>query len=64
MMTFNKFVDDLCLSGAWIKDRINGHNPYVSGKSYNKSVTKKIRKALGYTIWKIKISIPIYMMKI
>ena len=39
-----KFSDHLCKSGAWIQDRINGYIP-----SNRKSLTKKIRKALGYT---------------
>ena len=39
-----KFSDSMTLSGAWIQDRING-------KTWNNrsSLTKKIRKALGYT---------------
>ena len=39
-----KFSDDLCLKGAWIQDRINGKMPRDRG-----SLTKKIRKALGFT---------------
>jgi hypothetical protein len=39
-----KFSDYLCKSGAWIQDRINGKMPRDRG-----SLTKKIRKALGYT---------------
>jgi len=39
-----KFSDYLALSGAWIQDRINGKMPKDRG-----SLTKKIRKALGYT---------------
>ncbi len=38
------FSDHLCKSGAWIQDRINGKYPRDRG-----SLTKKIRKALGYT---------------
>ena len=38
------FSDNLCKSGAWIQDRINGKYPKDRG-----SLTKKIRKALGYT---------------
>lgn len=37
------FSDSLCLKGAWIQDRINGKMPKDRG-----SLTKKIRKALGY----------------
>lgn len=39
-----KFSDSMCKSGAWIVDRINGKYPRDRG-----SLTKKIRKALGYT---------------
>jgi len=39
-----RFLDDLCLSGAWINDRIEGTN-----RNHRKSLAKKIRKALGYT---------------
>ena len=38
------FSDYMCKSGAWIQDRINGKKPKDRG-----SLTKKIRKALGYT---------------
>jgi len=38
------FCDHLALSGAWIQDRINGKMPKDRG-----SLTKKIRKALGFT---------------
>ena len=39
-----RMSDYICLSGAWIKDRINHKNPKDRG-----SLTKKIRKALGFT---------------
>lgn len=39
-----KFSDSMCKSGAWIVDRINDKYPRDRG-----SLTKKIRKALGYT---------------
>lgn len=42
-------VDDLCLSGAWVNDRLTGESPSSIRRSYSKSLTKKIRKALGYT---------------
>jgi len=45
-----KFVDQLCLSGAWITDRINGKSGVPSNSNYRGSLTKKIRKALGYNI--------------
>ena len=40
-----KFSDYLSLSGAWIQDRINNRYPKDRG-----SLTKKIRKALGFLI--------------
>ena len=40
-----KMVDSICLSGAWIMDRLKGKYPKDKG-----SLTKKIRKALGYTL--------------
>ena len=44
-----KFIDQLCLSGAWIYDRIEGKSGIPSNRNYRGSLTKKIRKALGYT---------------
>ena len=41
------YADSLCLSGAWIYDRLTGHTTW-SGSKYKGSLTKKIRKALGY----------------
>lgn len=43
-------VDNLCLSGAWIKDRLSGIAGFVGSNTYKKSLAKKIRKALGYTV--------------
>ena len=40
----DKFTNSLALSGAWIQDRINGKQRNERG-----SLTKKIRKALGFT---------------
>ena len=40
----DKFSDNICLSGAWIKDRIDGYSN-VDEETY----TSKIRKALGFT---------------
>ena len=40
-----KFTDQLCLSGAWIQDRINGFE-----YKHKLGLTKKVRKALGYTL--------------
>ena len=37
------FIDTLCLSGAWIHDRLNNKKPRDRG-----SLTKNIRKVLGY----------------
>ena len=44
-----KFCDQMCLSGAWIQDRINGYIGTIHSKTYRRSLTKKIRKALGFT---------------
>jgi len=44
------FIDSLCLSGAWIEDRINKKTSIPGNIKYNGSLTKKIRKALGYTL--------------
>lgn len=38
-----RMADDFALLAAWIYDRLNGENP-----SARRSVTNKIRKALGY----------------
>ena len=43
--SIEKMVDSIFLSGAWIMDRIKGKYPKDS-----KSLTKKIRRALGYTL--------------
>lgn len=46
----DKFIDQLCLSGAWIHDRIEKKSGVPSNRKYRGSLTKKIRKALGYTL--------------
>lgn len=43
-------VEQLCFTYAWIIDRLNNRIGFVGGKGYNKSMSKKIRKALGYSI--------------
>ena len=43
--SIEKMVDGICLSGAWIMDRLKGKYPKDRG-----SLTKKVRKALGYTL--------------
>ena len=43
--SIEKMVDGICLSGAWIMDRLKGKYPNDRG-----SLSKKIRKALGYTL--------------
>jgi len=42
-----KFTDNMCLSGAWVQDRLNGKSPFVHKKG---SLTRKIKKSLGYNI--------------
>lgn len=44
-----KLIDSLCLSGAWIRDKLEGYTG-PCGNNYKGSLTKKIRKALGYNI--------------
>lgn len=42
--------EQLCFTYAWVVDQLNNKDGFVGGKTYNKSTTKKIRKALGYTL--------------
>jgi hypothetical protein len=46
----SRLVDSLCLSGAWIDDRLNGKSGVPGAADYRGSRTKAIRKALGYNI--------------
>mgnify|MGYP005849973847 CR=1 FL=1 len=48
--TSEKLIDNLCLSGAWIQDRLLGKKGVTHSPTYKKSLTKKIRKALGYNL--------------
>ena len=43
--SIENMVNSICLSGAWIMDRLNGK--YTNDRG---SLTKKIRRALGYTL--------------
>ena len=43
--SIEKMVDSICLSDAWIMDRLKGKYPNDRG-----SLTKKVRRALGYTL--------------
>lgn len=45
-----RLVDELCLSGAWIKDRLDGKSGNPHSDKYKGSLSKKIRKSLGYTL--------------
>lgn len=45
-----KLIDSLCLSGAWVQDRLTGKTGTTHSSTYKKSLTKKIRKALGYNL--------------
>jgi hypothetical protein len=44
-----KLIDNLCLAGAWINDRLTGKSGIIHAKEYRGSLSKKVRKALGYT---------------
>lgn len=44
-----KIVDNRCLSGAWIYDRIQSKTCTIHNPQYKGSLTKKIRNALEYT---------------
>lgn len=46
----DKFIEHLCLSGSWLYDRIAGNSTNVGAKEYRKSLTKKVRKVLGFTL--------------
>ena len=45
-----KLTDSLCLSGAWIQDKLTGRVGVPSHPEYRGSLTKKVRKALGYNV--------------
>lgn len=46
----NKLTDSLCLSGAWVRDRLTGFSGAPNTPEYRGSLTKKVRKALGYNV--------------
>jgi hypothetical protein len=41
-------VDNFCLSGAWIQDRLDGKSNDPCSEKYKGSLSEKIGKALGY----------------
>ena len=43
-------LDQFCFTYAWIIDKLNGNSGLVGGKGYKSSMTKKVRKAMGYTV--------------
>lgn len=45
-----RVIDNLCLAGAWVHDRLNGKAGYRGGDKYGSSRAKRIRKILGYTL--------------
>ena len=45
-----KKLDDMALLTAWVTDRLDNRVACVSNKTYRGSLTKKIRKALGYNL--------------
>ena len=44
------YTDSVCLSGAWLKDRLMGYTGTHHHPTYGKTLTKKIRRALGYVV--------------
>lgn len=44
-----RIVDNVCLHAAWIYDRIQDKTCTHHSPDYRRSLTKKIRKALGFT---------------
>lgn len=42
-------IDRIIRMGGWISDRLNGFATYPNGNNYKKSLSKKLRKILGYT---------------
>lgn len=45
-----RFSDSLCLKGAWIYDRVQSKICVTHNPDYKGSLTKKIRKALGFNL--------------
>ena len=45
-----KKLDDMALLTGWTIDQLNKLDDYVGSPTYKKSLVKKIRKALGYTL--------------
>lgn len=44
-----KKLDDMALLTGWTIDHLNKLEGFVGSPTYKKTLTKKIRKALGYT---------------
>lgn len=45
-----KITEDYILSGAWITDQLRGYTAITHHHTYKKTLTKKVRKALGYNL--------------
>ena len=45
-----KRLDDMALLTAWVIDHLDNKEGFVGSRTYNKSLTKKIRKALGFNM--------------
>ena len=43
-------IENLAFITAWVEDHLNDKEAWTGSKDYTKSRTRKIRKALGYTI--------------
>lgn len=47
---YHKMADNICLSASWMVDRLRMYYGHPNSDTYRKSLSKKIRRALGYTI--------------
>ena len=46
----HKLIENFALQAAWIHDRLTGKNGVPGHRKYRGSMTKKIRRILGYSI--------------
>jgi hypothetical protein len=43
------FVHDMLHNAAWIEDRLSGRTGSIGNPDYRRSLTKKVRRIMGYT---------------